>query len=1507
MTQLKIKPKTITESDQAGKRIMTSTGKYFKSYSKCRDGDAQPAYHWWEKDKLKNFINGGTAQCGKPSKYSCNLKNKGYRNTCPIAGICGTFNQPASIFVLDFNFSENKVNEKIKINALDFSYEHKVTGVDVKTGKEYSRWGGDFPYVILNLYTYKTSDKNIMDSLTLKQTRKTTNAIPIGKYGTVKEIFTETIEIDPLIENIAVEIKYPMQGDGVYKTKSTNPSIIYIEGLDINLDYTNISTPVIKTVLTSYNTNGVLITDSRNPNLNTNNCRNQITHSLQALNQGISNYSNTDNIKVNNRLLPPGLRYTESIEETQKINGVQSYAKIFKWEDISGIPDIKNVRYYIENTDQVTVVPIDVVKPKEPTIWFTTSYIKGTKQIPYMEYVNVIDGCMEQLTLYFDSLQDQPLVFNKVSKEGNLIYDKTDEFNCNVQYFNKLKSLDCGKHVLYAYLDGKYYHSYEITIKPQPIEFEINYNYDEDRTDYIQSRSTEESSHSISLKRVDDVAIDNVKVNLIDTTNDTVTEENFKKYNPNPGEGESDNLIVYQINLTNSGEYKLTLEYDNGCYIASKTFPIIIKPKHKTYYNNLLIQCKKSNSNDKCTLDYKSIVIREGDQINYPVCIQDIQEMNNPDDIILYSKDAKIGLSTIGYTTLKVKNTSSMPINNLYVELNPFTINDDEIDPLITEWTEGMFKNFYRNFFDLNPQLYGLVDVVNAPEITEINDDNIESEDVMLNFINIDALDTMEVKIPFMYQKYKKINLQFIILDEVKNIIDLDSKEERSFVELVVNDLILNDLSITGDLDINNNDQNCQGNIIYTLKNIDTIETNQSKRTRVINSPEMIPIAYKKHTDSDFIDIELKDGVYQTLNKDITVVRKEQDKNIPLGNETLIVKTLNEDQKFNSHNIKTDINGIANFSYMIPMYYGNKQYSIQDLLDQLVRIEYMGNNIYKPSQIGKVSNLPISNMIIFGIDKNDEWVDQSSTANSSDIVYLYIQLVDRNNKGIEDFISYDDAKIHKQYKVHNIDYEDQNIDHIPNSILDGFCKIKIPITNDNVIISDVIKNDVFIYYNGNNTYNSCSIGNKDIVTNKHKQSDTNISVLKTYKKYLPNAIVPLKIKLTSNVSTFQNYIDFNQQLDDDTYSNTVKYNMCSNTSKDVYTTTYKTFDDTLVDNKIIENVYCNVPTTLDVKAKIQQGIIEANNVNILLINVNNGSKPNKDVELKIYIGRGVINTGDYDIVETVNIIDGTYSYDENTDIITWHIGEMEANETKECIIKVLAEAIGNNVINIDAYDYLTPPEELMKINTHLELLSSVVPDGNKLKCFVGDDIEFTSYLKDSDNKTINSNESIYYINEDTDKIIKSSDTERNINTGERKSSIHISPIINGTLNVKAKYPGKTTDSALYSKCESNSINIEVSKIQANILFMLDNNTFPVNRDILINMCIKNLDNIIIDPNKKISILLDEKEIEYVYDKKTGYYSMTIHPTTVGSHILKAVISEDNKYMQSSEQIELRIL
>ena len=84
MTQLKIKPKTITESDQAGKRIMTSTGKYFKSYSKCPDGDAQPAYHWWEKDKLKNFINGGTAQCGKPSKYLCNLQLVGFSPRCSI-------------------------------------------------------------------------------------------------------------------------------------------------------------------------------------------------------------------------------------------------------------------------------------------------------------------------------------------------------------------------------------------------------------------------------------------------------------------------------------------------------------------------------------------------------------------------------------------------------------------------------------------------------------------------------------------------------------------------------------------------------------------------------------------------------------------------------------------------------------------------------------------------------------------------------------------------------------------------------------------------------------------------------------------------------------------------------------------------------------------------------------------------------------------------------------------------------------------------------------------------------------------------------------------------------------------------------------------------------------------------------------------------------------------------------------------------------------------------------
>ena len=100
MTVVTLQPTNISQP-LGGKRIKNSKGNTIKSPSVCRDGNADPSYHPWESTSLKKFLTGGTIQCGRKSTYNCNLKTvnwiKGYRNTCPIAGCCGTFNRPAPL------------------------------------------------------------------------------------------------------------------------------------------------------------------------------------------------------------------------------------------------------------------------------------------------------------------------------------------------------------------------------------------------------------------------------------------------------------------------------------------------------------------------------------------------------------------------------------------------------------------------------------------------------------------------------------------------------------------------------------------------------------------------------------------------------------------------------------------------------------------------------------------------------------------------------------------------------------------------------------------------------------------------------------------------------------------------------------------------------------------------------------------------------------------------------------------------------------------------------------------------------------------------------------------------------------------------------------------------------------------------------------------------------------------------------------------------------------------
>ena len=105
-----------------------------------------PKYHhaWTNVSNLKE---GKTAQCGRKSSYHCNHKTyydiKGYRNTCPIAGVSGTYTQPATLRLF-FNPKAKKIISSDKIKSVKVIIKHRCSGVDVENDKEHYNWGPNF-------------------------------------------------------------------------------------------------------------------------------------------------------------------------------------------------------------------------------------------------------------------------------------------------------------------------------------------------------------------------------------------------------------------------------------------------------------------------------------------------------------------------------------------------------------------------------------------------------------------------------------------------------------------------------------------------------------------------------------------------------------------------------------------------------------------------------------------------------------------------------------------------------------------------------------------------------------------------------------------------------------------------------------------------------------------------------------------------------------------------------------------------------------------------------------------------------------------------------------------------------------------------------------------------------------------------------------------------------------------------------------------------------------------
>ena len=92
----------------------------------CRDQQDPKYHHEWS--NAEEILKGKTIQCGRPSTHMCSHATyygiKGYRNTCPIAGVTGTYTQPATLRLF-FDLSKKKISSSAKIEKVELSFEIK--------------------------------------------------------------------------------------------------------------------------------------------------------------------------------------------------------------------------------------------------------------------------------------------------------------------------------------------------------------------------------------------------------------------------------------------------------------------------------------------------------------------------------------------------------------------------------------------------------------------------------------------------------------------------------------------------------------------------------------------------------------------------------------------------------------------------------------------------------------------------------------------------------------------------------------------------------------------------------------------------------------------------------------------------------------------------------------------------------------------------------------------------------------------------------------------------------------------------------------------------------------------------------------------------------------------------------------------------------------------------------------------------------------------------------------
>lgn len=1160
------------------------------------NNDPQYTHLWNDLEHLKS---GKVARCGQPETRHCvhrvEYSIAGFRNTCPIAGRCGTYATPAPLRFSQFDFKGRDVKGKIELNTVKFTFKHKNNGVNVANGKEAKTWGGKFSKVKVVLKRYDNNKVATLDSQIIEK------GPSINQYRTVSVNFNldtiakniasqsqrktfdnrRTLDLKQK-DNFAIELHY-------YRVENTNPSVIRLKDVDVDVTFTYLDKPSIK------------ITKDKSVI----NCSsNQVVHTVKT--------NSEEALKnLTYKSIPAG--FSKPSISTDKSN----YTKTFTWTYTKTLIDTKaTITYHtqVNNFKADQAITIQIYKNKieqvindltDPTminkpISTIRNFIKGTEYNDKTQYVNFNkltksnSLCYDKIILHIKNPNQNEFIFPYYGDEK--VYQCKDSDNKNVTGLNRcfyeqiINKLKCGEAKVTAdfYVNNKIIktvslpsiivgspiYSFEPTVTK--IERGSSEELTVDDPKHIGQTPTDPGdtiyNYYVTFRRSDSY-IGSVAPSVESFYNETDPQDNISAqldhnlfYNKDK--------ITFKINTDEIGTFKVGFYCRDVCNNQHEvSYEFTIVPRHKQYYDCLYID------EDGTDYSYDSIVIREGDNNRTPIAITDISEINSYDNIKICFNGGKTSISDIGFGNLTITNNNDFTINNFAIELNPLIQNEEtgEYD-WINLW-ETIFTDFEDNLFLYNIGLKGRVEVGST-----------NKEDVYLIFPEIKSKETISVNIPFRSKNEGTYYISLFVngIQLKRNTTNkflprLDKLcSESDYAKFIVTDTMLVELKINNydeyiniddyhyteadydencNLDCPNNECSQCGpfTVLYSIKNIDSILPidGEDYFVRIGHSPELEPTI---NFDSYEFDTEGEPLPYPLAYAYVKVL--------------IAPKSAYEGEEPIVYTLKTDENGEGIFYYTIP---------------------------------------------------------------ATELQSYNTETLRMNNK-------------------------------------------------------------FGIVYDGNTQNNPCAEGyyNKELTLDENK-FNTYILIDDDFSQYQAGETVPIHFQLIYEKLPYDNgiYVNLNEEpfVNDFKAGRTillpVTYQGVKNDPNQILETSIETISDTLTDNYISKQIYCNIDTKVKIDASITKTLVQQNDTNTLNIVVKNGLKPNKEVRIRVC-------ADGYSIKNINNITNGTYTIgnitdgENNNDLLYWNIGNMSAYKKDTISIDLQAQdgASGQKNICIKAFDYL---------------------------------------------------------------------------------------------------------------------------------------------------------------------------------------------------------------------------